>query len=367
MDKQLANQENLARIRSLQHLFVKQRIPASGSINLTDRCNLNCIHCYLGIRRSDTKLQKKELHSKQWLPIIDQVTEAGCLYLLLTGGEVLLKADFEAIYRKAVTNGMLVTIFTNGTLINKSILSLFDELPPRSIEISLYGATAKTYEKITGVKGSFKKCLKGIKGLNDNGLKFKLKTMMLAQNSNEWHAIEKIATDYGVDFRMDAAISPCLDGDKGPLNCRVNPADAVKADFANQERSSRWLDYYIKNNHHPKNEFLYNCGAGLTNFHINSAGILSPCMMLNKPTVDLKTTSFIDGWKKEISKLRKIKVSDAYKCNHCEIRGLCSSCPAFFELESGSPETHSKYLCELAESRLKTITANLAVEEKPYN
>jgi radical SAM protein with 4Fe4S-binding SPASM domain len=368
MDEQLTKQENLERIRYLQRLFVNQRTPASGSINLTDRCNLNCIHCYLGKRRSEAKLQNNELNSKQWFSIIDQITEAGCLYLLLTGGEVFLRSDFGAIYRKAVTSGMLVTVFTNGTLINKSILTLFDEFPPRAIEITLYGATAQTYENITGIKGSFKQCLDGIKGLHERGFKLKLKTMMLSQNSSELAEIEKIAIDYGVDFRMDAAISPCLDGDRKPLYCRIKPTEAVKADFANQERASRWSDFYKKNyNLPPKNDFLYNCGAGLTNFHISSDGILSPCMMLKKPTVDLKNIPFIDGWKNKILELRKIKVNDAYKCNHCELRRLCSNCPAFFELENGSPEVHSKYLCKLAETRLETITANLAVEEKIYN
>ena len=139
-------QESINTLKYLQRTFIKKRVPVTGSINLTHRCNLNCVHCYLGGRDSEIRSPNAELNTEQWLEIIDQVTDVGCLDLLLSGGEVLLRPDFETIYQKAVSNGLLVTVFTNGTLLNGKILSLFADLPPQYIEISLYGATAHTYE-----------------------------------------------------------------------------------------------------------------------------------------------------------------------------------------------------------------------------
>jgi radical SAM protein with 4Fe4S-binding SPASM domain len=358
------SQENLENVRSLRRLFVAQRIPVSGSINLTHRCNLNCVHCYLGDRSSKLRSAKEELNTDQWLSVIDQITKAGCLSLLLSGGEVFLRPDFKTIYRKAVNNGFLVTVFTNGTLINEDIISLFLDLPPQSVEITLYGATRHTYESITGVKGSFKKCLNGIQKLHERQIRFTLKTIILTHNLNELDKIMKIAHDFGVDFRMDPAISPCLDSSKFPLRYRVDPAEAVKADFADMDRAKRWNQYYNEiRSRVLDTDNLYNCGAGLTNFHIDPAGNLLPCMMLKKPTYDLKKGAFIDGWNNEIQKLRTIKASSKFKCNQCDKRSLCGSCPAIFELENDSPEIHSQYICELGENRLKAITQNLSVED----
>jgi MoaA/NifB/PqqE/SkfB family radical SAM enzyme len=91
--------------------------------------------------------------------LIDDITDAGCLYFLITGGEPLLREDFPTIYQHAKENGLIITIFTNGTLINDKIIALFNEFPPHEVEVSIYGATASVYEKITQVAGSFHKCL----------------------------------------------------------------------------------------------------------------------------------------------------------------------------------------------------------------
>jgi len=364
MDCQATSQQNLENLKVLQRVFIAKRVPATGSINLTQRCNLDCVHCYLGGPHSEFRSQKDELNTLQWLSIIDQITDAGCLYLLLSGGEVLLRPDFEVIYKKAVENGLLVTVFTNGTLLNNKALKLFMELPPQIVEISLYGATAPTYETVTRVKGSFEKCMMGIRLLAQKKIKFKLKTMMLTQNCHELTDIRKIADHFGVDFIMDPAITPCLNGDPSPLSCRVDAAKAVEADFADPDRAKRWQEYFLQTDKEPDSDYLYCCGAGLTHFHINPSGSLLPCMMLNKPTFDLARGNFQEGWLNEIYSLRKVKASSRFQCNNCDKSKFCSTCPALFELETGSPEKHSKYLCDLAEERMQTIKTNLEIEEK---
>ena len=364
MNNHSSENKNRENLKSLQRIFISNRVPVSGSINLTNRCNLNCIHCYLGDRNSKLRRPDKELSTSQWLSIIDEITHAGCLNLLLSGGEVMVRDDFEAIYRKAATNGMLVTVFTNGTMFNEKTLSLFEELPPRAIEITLYGATQQTYEKVTRVKGSFRQCLKSIRNLTEKKIRLKLKTMILVQNSHELQDMKEIASGFGVDFRMDPAVSACLDGEKAPIACRVNPAEAVQLDFADPLKTKRWVDYHKKNkNRYSTTEYLFNCGAGLTNFHIDPSGKLLPCMMLNKPAFDLKKGNFIDGWENAIFKIRQIKAASTFKCKDCDKRELCSGCPALFELENGSLETPSEYLCDIAERRREAITANLQIEE----
>lgn len=140
----------------------RERVPLSGSINLTHQCNLKCAHCYIATDCAKESKQPKELGVGKWKSIIDEIADAGCLYLLITGGEPLLRKDFIEIYTHAKNQGFIITVFTNGTQVAEKHLALFRELPPRNVDISLYGATQQTYENITRVKGPYGRCIQGI-------------------------------------------------------------------------------------------------------------------------------------------------------------------------------------------------------------
>lgn len=339
------------------------RVPLSGGIDLTQQCNLRCVHCYLGDQACIRVNFKKELSTAEWIALIDEVTEAGCLYLLLTGGEPLLRKDFSGIYRHAKTNGLLVTVFTNGTLITDRILELFDDLPPHAVEVSLYGATVDTYEKITGVKGSYERCLNGIRQLLDHKINLKLKTILMTYNCHELLDIEKMANEYGVKFRFDAAIFPCFNGDKAPLTLRVTPEEAIGKEFADDDRLRQWQDFYKKRKDLSESDTLYNCGAGLTNFHIDPYGNLQPCLMTNSYKYNLLSGSFLTGWRDVIPRIREKKAAAGYVCNRCEKRTLCGVCPAFFELENGSENVLSEYLCAMGQHRFQVIHTNNSKED----
>lgn len=343
-------------LRQFNRKVAQLRIPVSGSIDLTHRCNLRCVHCYVGSGADRDESDHQELTTAKLLSIIDEITDAGCLDLLITGGEPLLRRDFGEVFRRAKTNGLLVTVFTNGTLITDEILELFRDLPPRQIEISLYGATAETYEKITGVAGSFECCLKGIRRLLACKLNVKLKTILMTLNRHELFDMERMARDFGVKFRFDAAIFPCLDGDKTPLQLRVPAKEAIEKEFSHKNRLREWQDY-LRGRHGPAatDDFLYQCGAGVTHFHIDPYGSLWPCLMTTDPTYDLLKGSFLAGWRDVMPRIREKRPGSGYACNACEKKLLCGFCPAFFALENGAEDARSEYLCAMGHSRFQAI------------
>jgi len=334
---------------------VQQRIPLTGSIDLTHRCNLRCVHCYLGNKEVINGKREEELSTTQWISIIDQITDAGCLYLLITGGEPLLRKDFGEIYRHAKKNGLLVTVFTNGTMITDEIIELFSDLPPQTVEISLYGATAPTYEKITGFHGSYDKCRGGIERLLEHQINLRLKTILITLNHHEFYDIENIAKKYGVKFRFDPAIFPCFSGDKAPIEMRIHPSEAVEKEFSDEDRSRQWKDYFERVKGISVADNLYNCGAGLNSFHIDPYGRLQPCLMVSNLQYNLLTGGFQAGWRDVLPRLRKRKAGAASACNKCEKISLCGFCPAFFELETGAEDICSEYLCALGQYRFQAI------------
>ncbi len=332
----------------------QERIPLSGSIDITSKCNFKCIHCYY----TQDKNEREELNTERWLSIIDEITEAGCLFLLISGGEPLLRKDFSIIYRHAKMNGILLTVFSNGTLITEEIAELFLEFPPQTVEITIYGATPKTSDRITGVKGSLEKCLKGIETLLHYNVNVKLKTILMTENAHEFDAIENIARKFGVPFRFDAAIFPRFNGDCTPLNLRVQPEFAVKKEFSDPLMLQKYRDYFEKTKNFPVVDTLYICSAGYTNFHIDPYGNLKPCLMTDKISYNIKNESFMNGWDNAISNIILEKAPEGYECNKCEKRTLCGFCPAFFLMENGNEYTRSEFLCKMGEERYRLITNN---------
>ncbi|MGC2064326.1 MAG: radical SAM protein [Thermodesulfovibrionales bacterium] len=350
-------------LESFNRKAVEMCLPVTGSLELTASCNLKCVHCYLGAAGPrDNNNTSTEMSLDRILALLDEITEAGCLRFLITGGEPLSRKDFPEIYRHAKARGLLVTIFTNGTLITEKIADIFKDLPPQTIEISLYGATEETYEKITRVKGSFSNCLKGIERLLQRNINVQLKTVLMTLNEHEFYSMEKIAEKYGVKFRFDAAIFPGLDGDKSPLALRVQPREAVEKEFSDNQRSRHWRQYFERVRNFAQTDRLYTCGAGTISFHVDSRGGLSPCLMLPDPGYYLSNGSFIDGWDTISKTIRAKKARADFICTECPKRSLCGYCPAFFKLEGGAEQHYSGYLCAIGESRFQKLTPEEALD-----
>jgi radical SAM protein with 4Fe4S-binding SPASM domain len=335
---------------------VQLRIPLSGGLDLTHRCNLRCIHCYVGPQSDAPGMQKKEIATSRLMSLIDEIADAGCLDLLITGGEPLMRKDFSDVYLHSKMKGLLVTVFTNGTLVTEEVLSLFHRYPPYLVEISLYGATAATYETITGVPGSYARCIDGIEQLLSKGIRVKLKTMLMTLNCHELRAMEDLARGYGISFRIDAALFPRLNGDKTPLAMRVAADEAVEMELADAEKLKKWKQFYSRQDSASVSDHLYVCGAGITGFHIDPYGILKPCLMMRRNTFNLLEGSFLSGWNGPVKEISSRGVSPTYACNGCEYYVLCGACPAFFELENGAEEIHSEYLCAMGRARKRGLS-----------
>jgi radical SAM protein with 4Fe4S-binding SPASM domain len=331
------------------------RVPLAGTLELTRRCNLRCVHCYLGPQERVRAEGRPEMTTGQVLDIIDQVAAAGCLRFLITGGDPLLRPDFPEIYRHAKLAGLDVSVFTNGTPVTERIVGLFRDLPPRVVEITLYGATAETYEQVTRVPGSYRRCLAGIERLNEGGIRLGLKAILMTLNRHEFEAIEGLARDFGAKFRFDPLLNARLDGSHDPLSFRVDAVEAVRLEFASQERRRGWVDVHAQHPEIPPSDRLVQCGAGQTGFHVDAFGNLQPCLMLPWLSHSLLTGAFAEGWTR-MANLREIRAGAGNRCAVCQQRLYCGYCPGLLGLENGDPEIPSDYLCALGGERLRAIT-----------
>src|ERR1700721_1426602 len=181
-----------------------QRVPIQVSIEVTRRCPLECLHCYNNLPMGDLEAKRRELSKEEHFKLLDELVEMGCFWLLYTGGEIFARKDFLEIYTYAKKKGFLITLFTNGTIINEQIADYLAEWPPFAIEITLYGRTRETYEALTQIPGSYDRCLRGITLLRERGLPLKLKTVAPGTTNNDVFALRQFAEEeLGVEFKVD--------------------------------------------------------------------------------------------------------------------------------------------------------------------
>ena len=138
------------------------RVPFEAMIELTYGCNLRCVHCF-----NPTHQAKGELATRQITAILDQLAEVGCFQVGFTGGEIFTRRDVFEILAYAKTKGFAVTVLTNATLITPERADRLKAIRPHSIEISIYGATRETYERVTRIPGSFQHFLTGVQLLRE--------------------------------------------------------------------------------------------------------------------------------------------------------------------------------------------------------
>ncbi len=343
------------------------RLPTEVSIEVTRRCPLECQHCYNNLPMNDVAARREELTLEEHRRLLDELAEAGCLWLLYTGGEVFARADFLDIYRYAKSKGFLITIFTNGTLVTPRVADVLAEWRPFAIEITLYGATRETYEALTLIPGSFDRCMRGIQLLLERSLPLKLKTVPTTVNRHEVFAMKRLAEEeLGVEFKFDPLVNPRIDCSQSPVAVRLSPEEVVALDLHDPRREEEYRRHYEKERARGKgmnveDGHVYFCGGGVHACAVDPAGRMSICVLSHRDTYDWRRGSFREAWDDFFPRVRFKARTRPSRCDRCRIQSLCSMCPANGELENGDPEKPVDFLCRVA--HLRAMALGIPVQE----
>jgi len=348
----------------------KDRPPLLGNldIELTERCNNNCVHCYINLPADDTSAREKELSTEQIKDILREAVSLGCIELRFTGGEPLLRVDFEELYIFARKLGLKVTLFTNATLITPGLVRLFIHIPPlRDIEISLYGMKKSTYEAISRVSGSYKAAWNGINLLLKNKVPFIVKAPLLPQNKSEMEEFESWrSTIPWEDESSPFTVFFDLRGRRDNIRknelikrLRMKPKELLrlftirKGYYRDIEEMKEFCRKFMR----PQGDKLFFCGSGRGGC-VDAYGYFQPCMMLRDPDMvyDLKKGTLQDALKNFFPKMKERKATNPEylsRCAKCFLVGLCEQCPAKSWMEQGTLDTPVEYLCRMAHAEAR--------------
>lgn len=344
--------------------------PINGTLELLPLCNMNCDMCYIHLNKNEVDTQGGLKTADKWIQLGHEMARAGVLFLLLTGGEPLLFPDFRKLYIELKKMGMILTVNTNGTLLDEDWADFFGEHKPRRINITLYGSDDTAYEKLCHYPGGFSRTMKAIRLLRERGVDVKINGSVTKENRDDMEAIYRIGRELDVPVHMDTYMLPGLHERDLPFEqqSRLMPEDAAAADIYMRKMEME-AEAFLRSAQNilaqtGQENVTYpdqiTCLAGNCSFAISWKGEMRPCVTFDEPAVSVFEKGFEDSWKEISREAKELRVSAA--CANCSLRPACKTCPASARLETGSCDGVPEYLCRYTKELVRLLRE--AVKEK---
>lgn len=328
---------------------IKNELPVSGTFELTSRCNFRCEMCYV----HDDCHKAEGLTTEQWLQLAEEVKKEGTLFLLLTGGEPLLREDFAHLYTELKKMGFMISINTNGSLLH-NYFDLLKKYPPSRVNISLYGGDDETYKKLCKVS-AFSKVTENVAELVKMGISVKINTVFTDKNNHQYKGIIDIAEKLGVPLSTTAYAYPQvrLDKDFGENEGRMNAVEAAECTVNCEKYRFREKGFVeranaILNGRDTEKCDRVSCRAGRAAYWITSEGKMQACGMLPKIQLDVLNLGFKEAWKQLVTEVKEIRLPK--KCITCKYSKICNACAAMCYAETGHFDQVPEYICEISKN-----------------
>jgi radical SAM protein with 4Fe4S-binding SPASM domain len=333
---------------------LKLGIPLSVQLDLTYRCNERCIHCYLD---HDDHGEMTTIEIKK---LLDELAAAGVFILTLSGGEIMLRKDFLELLEYARELTFCVKLKTNAILIRQPEAERIRALGVDSIQVSIYSHLAEVHDAITKVPGSLRRSLDAIRFLRAHGLKVIVASVLMAQNSGDYHGVRALAIELGADFTLDPTVTPRMDGDRSILS--LNAGHAVLKDLFRDHALVGDAEQFCALPVNADADVLEDipCSAGHTACYVSPYGDVYPCVQFPLPSGNVRRSRFLDIWRHSdaLNEVRSIRLCDLPSCSYCAHVSACSRCPglAYMEGNMRGPSTQD---CEKSFARTGVPSVNL--------
>lgn len=295
-----------------------------GWIEVTQKCNLRCVHCYEGTRHE----AEGELTREDWRRVLLELKNEGCFRVQFIGGEPCCNKDLENLVRYACELSFgQIEIFTNATFFSDELTNLCRENKIH-VRVSLYGDRAQIHETITGVRGSFQKTVDTVRRLRESGIKVSIAVVLMKENINERENIIAFLNDLKIDDYKFDVIRKVAGGiqnrhlvsrkEEVKYACRTEPVFRAEKE---------WFARAMGEN---------TCWAG--KLAVSSDGSVYPCVFernLSLGNVRKQNLHEIVCGETAL-RYRKLHFGLIEKCCGCEFRFACSDCRPLASAESGN-------------------------------
>ena len=301
------------------------------------------------------------------------------LQVRFTGGEPLLRPDFEELYLFARRLGLAVLLFTNARRVTPGLADLLARMPPREpVEVTVYGMHRESYEAVSRVPGSYAQFRRGVDLLLERGVPFVVKGVLLPPNRGEMDEFEAwAATLPGMTEPPSYVVFLDLrnrrdDAEKNRLiaSLRLSPEEARGRAHPRRGEVPRRDGRVRARASWGRPAPSSSAAAPATAVSIDAYGRAQPCMGVRAPelTVDVLPASLATTlWSASPACASCAPPNPEYlrRCARCFLHGFCEQCPAKSWTEHGTLDTPVEYLCEVAHAQARYL-GWLKADEKAW-
>ncbi|MFY9690675.1 MAG: radical SAM protein [Candidatus Acidiferrales bacterium] len=341
-------------MQKLNGKALRMGIPLSVHLDITYRCNERCEHCYLD--HDD----HGEMTTAEIRALLRDLAQANVFFLVISGGEPLVRKDCFEIIEYARTLGFNVKLKTNAVLVRENEAQRLRALGVEQVQISVYSHRPEVHDAITKVPGSLKRTLAGIRLMRAAGLKVTLANVLMRGNSRDGDGVREIAAEVGAHYTLDPTITPMMDGNTSVLQHRIS-ADELRAVF-NDPTLIGDAESFCAPPPPVDDEIREGlpCSAGHTACYVSPYGDLYPCVQFPLACGNVRNQNFLDIWRNspQLAEVRSIRGKDLTTCSSCTHLGTCTRCPGLAYME-GNMRGPSTADCEKSFVRTGIPTAGM--------
>jgi radical SAM protein with 4Fe4S-binding SPASM domain len=349
-----------ALLQEMSDRALRLGVPFSAQVDLTYRCNEQCIHCYLD---HDDHGEMTTVEIKH---LLEEMAEAGVFILTFSGGEIFLRKDFFEILEHARALTFCIKLKTNAVLIREAQAARLRDLGVESIQISIYSHRPEVHDAITKVPGSLRRSINAIRFLKAQGLKVVMANVLMTPNMQDYQGVRELAEELGARYSLDPTITPMMDGDRDVLKLNAGES-ALHQLFRDESFVGNAEEFCAPPPSSPSPESMESlpCSAGHTACYISPYGEFYPCVQFPLSCGNVRQQRFIDIWRnsEQLKEVRSIHLKDLPGCSQCAHGSTCTRCPglAFMEGNMRGPSTAD---CEKSFARTGIPSVNLLAKKE---
>jgi len=320
---------------SLLHTIARKadenRVPLEVHLELTYRCNAQCIHCYCVVPRGlEEPAKKRELTTDEITRLLDDLAEMGTLYLNFSGGEVFVRPDFFEIADHAKQRGFAFRVFTNGIGLTEERAHRLAALEPLTVELSIYSADPSVHDSITRVPGSFDRLVENVSRLKALGLRVYLKTVVMKPNLSGLEKLHQLGKDLDIfAHTYGCEMSPRIAGDiHAPGQYQLDEGELFI-----YLASPVWRKHLTPVAEAPTEEAARRhlvCAPASIGCCVDPYGNVFPCIALRVPMGNIREQPFRELWNSPLPSLQQFLTIETYadlpECRSCELVDFCRRC-----------------------------------------
>ena len=289
-------------------------------LSLTERCNMKCVHCYEGNEHFE---MKETLSFEKWISLLDELYEVGCVNICFIGGEPTLYSKLPELIDYAYDKGFKqIVIFTNLSYLSEKLLASIIR-SKCTVKFSIYGSNEAAHEKVTQIKGSFKRLVNNLNTLIKNKVKVVAATIIMKENEYDRDNIYSFLKKFGIESNKFDEIRKVYGG------CQ-------EKHFVQRPRKMWTSPYFVANkNYFDRSININTCWYG--KFTIASNGDVYPCeferMYIYGNVIKQSIREILNSPKLKKCWGMSFKYIDF--CNDCEYRFACKDCRPLVYAERG--------------------------------